>query len=64
MEVFDPGLLLEGLAAYDAFDRIMWTGLVSKFWDSVHPDDPRLLYLMTETPDIWSSPNSEAGATV
>ena len=49
MEVFDPALILKGLAAYDDFDRVMGTDLVSTFWDNVHPNDPRLLTLMAET---------------
>ena len=50
MEVFDPGALLKGLAAYDAFDEILRTDLVREFWTNIKADDPRLVYLLTENP--------------
>ena len=50
MEVFDPGALLKGLAAYDSFDEILRTDLVREFWSNIKPNDPRLVYLLAENP--------------
>ena len=42
------------MVAYDDFDRVMGTDLMRTFWDNVHPDDPTLLTLMVENPDLRS----------
>ena len=46
--------MLKAVADYDDFDRVVWTDLVSTFWDNVHPDDARLPTLTAENPDLRS----------
>ena len=46
--------MLKEVADYDDFDRVMGTDLVWTCWANVHPDDPRLLTLMVDNPDLRS----------
>jgi hypothetical protein len=46
--LFRPDEILAGLYKYEEFEAVMRPELVKEFWDSVRPDDPKLIILKAE----------------